>query len=103
MTSDYFGEGGVFSQACKKYRSRSLPLAVMAHASELGRSTIAYCLGYAFADALKDRSMTISDEDLIKIADGKISYGDPKEFLNGFAFHESLVTSHQSPVTKDGL
>lgn len=84
MIGDYFGENGLFARACDLYRARALPAEVLSHAESLGRSRIAFCLGYAFAVALKKNGKTISDEDLKTIAERKITYGDPRHFIEGF-------------------
>ena len=91
----YFGEGGCFAEACEDYRQHHLPMEVVSHASFLGDSYIAYCLGFAFGKVLQRRSMTISDEALEEIAIRKITSGNPAEFINGFDLsYQPLVTSH---------
>lgn len=66
------------------YRNHSLPMDPVVVSSTLGKSEVAYRLGYCFGEALKRRGMVIADEELDRIAKNKISYGDPKMFVHGF-------------------
>jgi len=84
----YFGEGGPFGEACDKVRFRQLPLHVLAHSETLDNSRIAYRLGYAFAQVLKRRQMSISDESLEQIARNKIIFGNAAQFVFGFRLGE---------------
>ena len=86
MRDQYFGSNGPFAEACEIYAGRStkIPQDILAHAETLGNSRIAFCLGYAFAFVLDRRKMTISDADLVAIANNKISWGEWQEFVNGF-------------------
>lgn len=81
---DYFGDGGYFQQACAKVRDRDLPAAVMEHSKSLGRSEVAYELGFAFSLVLQERGIPITAADLQTIAERKITFGDPAVFVRGF-------------------
>jgi hypothetical protein len=89
--TNYFGENGYFAQACEKAWSRNVQIAIIAHAKTLGRSEIAYLLGYCFGEILREKSVPITEESLAKIAAGKITLGDPAVFVAVFvaAFHEA--------------
>jgi len=90
--NDYFGgENGAFAEAGKMCRGipLALPAHVETHSKTLGRSEIAYQLGWAFSFVLRKRQLMITDEDLWTIARNKIMYGDPQEFVNGFKKYET--------------
>lgn len=80
----FFGEDGAFNEACEMYINHSLPMDLVIVSSTLGKSELAYRLGYCFGEALKRRGMVIADEGLNRVAKNKISYGDPQKFVEGF-------------------
>jgi hypothetical protein len=82
-TDKFFGEAGVFQQACELYQKRAFSQAVALHSASLGASRIAYCLGHCFAAVLRTRAMPITDEDLEAVAK-RASSVDWREFVNGF-------------------
>lgn len=76
------------------YTSHQLPMDVVTASTHLGKSEIAYRLGYCFGESVKRRAMPINDWELDQIAQNKIGYGEPNAFIAGF--HKSQATNHES-------
>jgi hypothetical protein len=80
----YFGSGSPFAEASYKVHMQELPPEILAHSETLGDSKIAYRLGYAFAAALKQRSMRITRDDIQQIGWMKVTVGNAMQFEKGF-------------------
>lgn len=86
MIDQYFGVDGAFAEASNLYTERALPQHIFLHSKTYEGAGVGYALGFAFAQVLHRRKMTITDTDLEAIAKMKIvSAPDAwRQFVEGF-------------------